>query len=99
MFFSQWKSCKSFENVLSQKVDYSWIPTSIHAPIPLNAILAGHDSDGSRIFVGRTYFQGDQIPCKIIPGKAAAFISNNGAEHYVGNYFEVSIIGDLFMQS
>ncbi|XP_037048929.1 uncharacterized protein LOC119083339 isoform X1 [Bradysia coprophila] len=71
------------------QMNYSWVPTTIHAPIPLNAVLAGYDSDGSRIFVGRTYFQGDQIPCKIIPAKAAAYISYNGTEHYVGNYFEI----------
>ncbi|KAG4078893.1 hypothetical protein HA402_007443 [Bradysia odoriphaga] len=70
-------------------MNYSWVPTTIHAPIPLNAVLAGYDSDGSRIFVGRTYFQGDQIPCKIIPAKAVAYISYNGTEHYVGNYFEI----------
>ncbi len=83
-FYLKWNSH-------SAKIDYSWVPTTIHTPIPLNAILAGYDSDGSRIFVGRVYFQGDLLPCKIIPTKSAVYVSNNGVEHYVGmgNYFEV----------
>lgn len=30
----------------------TWVPSSIHAPLPEGAVLAGHDIDGSQIFVG-----------------------------------------------
>lgn len=32
-------------------------------------VRGGIDSDGSVIFVGRAFHEGDMMPCKIIPSK------------------------------
>lgn len=45
------------------------------------AILAGNDVDGSPIYVGKAYHEGDLIPAKVIPSKNVAYVSHNGAEH------------------
>lgn len=65
---------------------YSWTPSSVHSTLPPNALYAGSDADGSQIFVGRSFFQGDQLPCKIIPNKNAAYVSWDGGEHFVDSY-------------
>jgi len=45
-----------------------------------NAVYAGNDVDGSPIYVGRAYHEGDQLPAKVIPSKNIAYISYNGQE-------------------
>lgn len=65
---------------------YSWSPSSVHSSLPSDALYAGSDSDGTQIFVGRSFFQGDQLPCKIIPNKNAAYVSYDGGEHFVETY-------------
>ncbi|XP_063699510.1 uncharacterized protein LOC134830077 isoform X2 [Culicoides brevitarsis] len=45
-----------------------------------HTILGGHDSDGSQIFVGRAFHEGDLIPAKVIPSKQVAYVSYNGSE-------------------
>ncbi|KAG4068562.1 hypothetical protein HA402_004903 [Bradysia odoriphaga] len=67
-------------------MSYSWSPSSVHSTLPPNALYAGSDTDGSQIFVGRSFFQGDQLPCKIIPNKNAAYVSYDGGEHFVDSY-------------
>lgn len=42
----------------------TWVPSSIHAPLPEGAILAGHDQDQSPIYIGRAWHEGDQLPGK-----------------------------------
>ncbi|KAL7015574.1 hypothetical protein ACKWTF_016529 [Chironomus riparius] len=58
----------------------NWISTSAHAPLPSNAIHAGTDSDGTSIYVGRCYHEGDLIPAKVLPSKNIAYVSYNGQE-------------------
>lgn len=65
---------------------YLWIPSSIGNTIPPNALLGGRDSDGSPIYVGRSTFQGDELPCKIVPNQNAAYVSYDGAEHLVERF-------------
>lgn len=48
--------------------------------MPRDAILGGHDSDGAQIYVGRASHEGDLIPCKVIPSKQIAYVSQNGSE-------------------
>lgn len=67
-------------------IDFAWVPATVHSSLPPDAVYAGTDSDGSQIFVGKSFFQGDQIPCKIIPFKKAAYVSYNGSEHFVENF-------------
>lgn len=57
-----------------------WVPSSIHSPLPDGAIQAGHDIDGSQIYIGRAWHEGDQIPAKIIPSRRAAYIAHGGRE-------------------
>lgn len=47
---------------------------------PVNAVVAGHESDGSQIFIGRAYHMGDLLPAKIVPSKKIAFVSYGGQE-------------------
>lgn len=49
-------------------------------PLPHDAVVAGHDVDGSQIYVGRAFHEGDQIPAKVIPSKQVAYICYNGQE-------------------
>jgi len=67
--------------VLVGKPRSSWVATSAHAPLPEGAILAGNDSDGSPIYVGRAYHDGDQLPAKVLPSKQVAYVAFGGQEH------------------
>lgn len=53
---------------------------------PLDAVPAGYDIDGSRIYVGRAYHNGHCIPAKVIPSKRVAYISWGGCEHIKRDY-------------
>lgn len=46
----------------------------------MNAVLAGHDIDGSAIYVGRALHEGDMIPAKVMPSKQIAYVPYGGAE-------------------
>ncbi|XP_055690904.1 uncharacterized protein LOC129794238 [Lutzomyia longipalpis] len=65
-----------------------WVPTAAHAGVPPDAVVAGHDSDGSPIYVGRAFHEGDQLPAKVIPSKQIAYVSHNGQE-IPKHHFEV----------
>lgn len=65
---------------------YTWIPTTVYAGLPPSAVYAGNDSDGTPIYVGRAFFEGQQLPCKVMPSKNAAYVSYAGREHFVSNY-------------
>ncbi|GJQ66923.1 hypothetical protein Trydic_g7942 [Trypoxylus dichotomus] len=43
---------------------YKWVPYS-GGNVPPDAVEGGNDSDGSKIYVGRAQYNGDQIPCKV----------------------------------
>lgn len=65
------------------------MPWSAHQGIPPAGVYAGNDQDGSPIYIGRAFHEGDQLPAKVIPSKQAAYVSHNGVEIYKSN-FEVS---------
>ncbi|XP_026467214.1 uncharacterized protein LOC113370734 [Ctenocephalides felis] len=67
---------------------YSWRATTCHQSSMLcpKGVLAGRDSDGTEIYVGRSLYQGDVVPAKVIPNKSAAYISYNGVEVPVNNF-------------
>lgn len=48
------------------------------------------DIDGTDIFVGRAYHDGDMIPAKVIPAKQIAYVSYQGREIMKHSY-EVNI--------
>lgn len=58
----------------------TWVPTSRFAPLPDGAILAGHDQDGTQIYVGRAGHHGDLLPAKVLPSKQAAYVAYGGQE-------------------
>lgn len=57
--------------------------------MPENAVVGGRDVDGSQIYVGRAFHDGDMIPAKVIPDKGVAYVCQGGEEHPKSN-FEVS---------
>lgn len=65
------------------------MPWSAHQGIPPAGVYAGNDQDGSPIYIGRAFHEGDQLPAKVIPSKQAAYVSHNGLEIYK-SHFEVS---------
>lgn len=48
--------------------------------------MGGYDSDGSPIYVGRCFHEGDSLPTKVIPSKRKAFIPWGSTEHSKENY-------------
>lgn len=48
--------------------------------MPEGAIPAGHDADGTPIYVGRAYHEGEQLPAKVLPSKQVAYVAFNGQE-------------------
>lgn len=54
--------------------------------VPPNAVVAGHDSDGDTIYVGRAFFSNDMLPAKVIPNKGKAYVAYAREEHELENY-------------
>lgn len=48
--------------------------------LPPNPCYAGNDSDGTPIYVGRAFHNGDQLIAKVMPSKQAAYVSFAGQE-------------------
>ncbi|XP_037827878.1 uncharacterized protein LOC119615916 [Lucilia sericata] len=71
-----------------------WLHSSPYAPLPPNAVVGGYDMDGSPIYVGRSYHEGNQLPVKVIPSKRAAYISYAGSEHSKTHY--ELLVGDNY---
>ena len=44
------------------------------------AIRAGTDADGSPIYAGRAFHEGDMVPAKVIPDKNIAYVCYGGEE-------------------
>jgi co-chaperonin GroES (HSP10) len=44
-------------------------------------VRGGIDSDGTVIYIGRAFHEGDMIPAKVMPDKNAAYICYGGEEH------------------
>lgn len=49
-------------------------------------MVAGHDADGSKIYVGRAFYEGDNIPVKVCPAHQSAYLAYAGREVSVSNY-------------
>jgi len=79
-------------------VYYHWTSSSTHSRIPTNAIVGGHDSDRTTIYIGKAVHNGDEIPAKVIPQKKAAYVPYNGKEHAVHSY-QVLCGSNVYWQS
>lgn len=49
--------------------------------LPEHAVSGGRDTDGSVIYVGRAFHDGDMLPAKVIPDKNVAYVCHSGEEH------------------
>lgn len=50
-------------------------------PYPDNMVRGGVDADGTVIYIGRAFHEGDMIPAKVMPDKNAAYVCHGGEEH------------------
>ena len=66
-------------------VDYYWKPCNSGA-VPEDAIIGGRDKDGTDLYVGRAFYQGDMLPAKIAPSHGCAYVCYGGNEHRVMQY-------------
>lgn len=78
---------------------YNWMPWSAHQGNPPAGVYAGNDQDGSPIFVGRAFHEGDQLPAKVIPSKQAAYVSHNGCEIFKSHFEVLSGTGFTWVHS
>ncbi|KAB5592849.1 hypothetical protein CTheo_3709 [Ceratobasidium theobromae] len=70
-----------------QTDDVAWVLAKGTAMVPQNAFIAGQESDGTPLFVARTYFEGGIHPGKFSPKfKKGAIIGFGGDELEVENY-------------
>jgi hypothetical protein len=74
----------SKQDVVSS-LGFEWKPVS-DGSIPAYAVLAGHDTDGGPIYVGRALFRSDLLPAKVVRNHRAAYVSFGGIEHRVTSY-------------
>lgn len=59
---------------------YYWQSWSAGQPVPFQAVKGGMDTDGTPIYVGRGYHNGDQLPAKVVPSKSHAYVAWGGQE-------------------
>ncbi|GLV43746.1 uncharacterized protein CBL_06930 [Carabus blaptoides fortunei] len=59
---------------------YYWLPWQPGQQLPPRAVEGGVDSDGSTIYVGRAYHEGDLIPAKVIPNRNQCYLAYGGLE-------------------
>lgn len=71
-----------------------WLASHSNAGCPHGAHVAGNDSDGSPIYIGRASHAGDQLIAKVLPTKRAAYVCYGGKEILVQNY-EVLCLGNV----
>lgn len=60
---------------------YYWVATNARQGVPPTAVQGGVDADGTTIYVGRAFHEGDWIPAKVIPQKDVAYVAYGGKEH------------------
>lgn len=67
-------------NTIFNILGYYWLPWQPGQVLPARAVEGGVDSDGSTIYVGRAYHQGDLIPAKVIPDRNQCYLPYGGQE-------------------
>lgn len=67
-------------------LESTWISSQPGAPLPPFAVIGGHDCDGSPMYVGRAYHEGENMPAKVVPSKGQAYIAWGGMEHPKHHY-------------
>ncbi|XP_055859193.1 uncharacterized protein LOC129921409 isoform X2 [Episyrphus balteatus] len=69
-------------------MEHRWVHSTPHVPLPPFAVVGGHDCDGSPIYVGRSYHEGDNLPAKVVPSKHTAYVCWGGRE-ITKSHFEI----------
>ncbi|PSN42633.1 hypothetical protein C0J52_08684 [Blattella germanica] len=64
---------------------HTWRQCS-HGSVPEGAAVCGLDKDGTNIYIGRAFHEGDMLPAKIVPSKGGAFVAYGGTEHGKSQY-------------
>ncbi|CAD7015157.1 unnamed protein product [Ceratitis capitata] len=64
----------------------NWVHSSPYQPIPPFAVIGGHDCDGTPIYVGRSFHEGDNLPAKVVPSKGTAYVCWGGQEITKSHY-------------
>lgn len=72
----------------------SWQFCNVAGPYPTNMVRGGIDSDGTVIFIGRAFHEGDMLPAKVMPDKNECYVCHGGEEHAKED-FEVLRSGDF----
>lgn len=73
----------------------SWQYITADTPFPYDkAVRAGRDADGSTLYVGRAFHEGDMLPAKVSPSLNIAYVSYGGAEIELFEY-EILRTGDF----
>ncbi|XP_022233369.1 uncharacterized protein LOC111081577 isoform X1 [Drosophila obscura] len=67
-------------------IEHTWVHSTPYAALPPYAVIGGHDSDRSPIYVGRSFHEGENLPAKVIPSKGCAYVAYGGAEHSKTHY-------------
>ncbi|XP_073829706.1 uncharacterized protein [Musca autumnalis] len=66
-------------------MDHKWV-TCANGAVPSLGVVAGHDSDGDTIYIGRADYENDRLPAKVIPSKGKAYVCYGGKEIEVDTY-------------
>ncbi|KAM8713885.1 hypothetical protein ACLKA7_014102 [Drosophila subpalustris] len=67
-------------------IEHTWVHSTPYAALPPFAVVGGHDADGSPIYVGRSFHEGENLPAKVIPSKGCAYVCYGGTEHTKTHY-------------
>ncbi|KRF97537.1 uncharacterized protein Dwil_GK27316 [Drosophila willistoni] len=67
-----------------------WVQSSINSLIPHDAFNVGQDADGAEMYVGRTIFESEILPVKIVPRRREAYVTSGGGE-YLARRFDVLV--------
>ncbi|KAL7037529.1 hypothetical protein ACKWTF_009263 [Chironomus riparius] len=71
-----------------------WQHCNGEGPFPEKMVRGGVDADGSIIYIGRAFHNGDMIPAKVIPDKSMAYVCYGG-EEIEKDDFEILRTGDF----
>lgn len=66
--------------------------------MPELAVVGGHDSDGTTLFIGRAHHDGDLLPVKINPSNRSAYTCCEGYEIFKNHYEVLCGTGYSWMQ-
>lgn len=66
--------------------NHSWVPSGNGAPAPFNAVAAGNTQSGERLYVGRGWHQGNQMPGKVHCSHGCLYVPFGGEEHRLDTY-------------